>query len=98
MLSQIVLNYQTLLDSLANLVELSGFGDDYLSHKMGVEPSNFLMKKQTGNWIVTEVLKLLSIIENKEIADYYSDAIKINESENGTFISSGEFEKRMKWE
>ena len=97
MLSQIVLNYQTLINSLEKLIELSGLGDDYLSHKIGVKPSSFLVKKQMGNWTTTEVLKLLSIIENKEIVDYYMDAIKIRESENGIFISSSEFEKRMKW-
>ena len=101
MLSQIVLNYQMLINSLEKLIELSGFGDDYLSRKIGVKPANFLVKKQMGNWTTTEVLKLLSIIENKKIAHYYTDyidAIKIRESEKGIFISSSEFEKRMKWE
>ena len=97
MLSQIVLNYKTLINSLEKLIELSGFGDDYLSRKIGVKPASFLVKKKMGNWTTTEVLKLLSIIENREIVDYYMDAIKIRESEKGIFISSCEFEKRMKW-
>jgi len=96
MLSKIVLNYQMLVNNMGQLIEISGFRNDYLSQKIGLKPANFSVKKQKGNWTTDEVLKLLSIIENKEVEDYI-DALKIKESKKGTFISSNEFEKRMKW-
>jgi len=81
---------------MGQLIEISGFRNDYLSQKVGLKPANFSVKKQKGNWTTNEVLKLLSIIENKEVEDYM-DALKIKESKKGKFISSDEFEKRMKW-
>jgi hypothetical protein len=96
MLSKIVLNYQMLINNMGQLIEISGFRNDYLSQKIGLKPANFSVKKQKGNWTTSEVLKLLSIIENKEVEDYI-DALKIKESKKGKFIASDEFEKRMKW-
>ena len=96
MLEQIVLNYQILVNNLGQLIEISGFRNDYLSNKIGLKPANFSVKKQKGNWTTTEVLKLLSIIKNKEVEDYI-DVLKMKEIKKGKFISSDEFEKGMKW-
>ena len=96
MLEQIVLNYQMLVNNLGQLIEISGFRNDYLSNKIGLKPANFSVKKQKGNWTTTEVLKLLSIIKNKEVEDYI-DVLKMKEIKKGKFISSDEFEKGMKW-
>ena len=96
MLEQIVINYQMLVNNMGQLIEISGFRNDYLSNKIGLKPANFSVKKQKGNWTTTEVLKLLSIIKNKEVEDYI-DIVKMKEIKKGKFISSDEFEKRMKW-
>ena len=96
MLEQIVLNYQMLVNNLGQLIEISGFRNDYLSQKIGLKPANFSVKKQKGNWTTDEVLKLLSIIKNKEVEDYI-DVLKMKEMKKGKFISSDEFEKRMEW-
>ncbi len=96
MLEKIVLNYQMLVNNLGQLIEISGFRNDYLSQKIGLKPANFSVKKQKANWTTTEVLKLLSIIKNKEVEDYI-DLLKMKEIKKGKFISSDEFEKRMKW-
>ncbi len=96
MLEKIVLNYQMLVNNIGQLIEISGFRNDYLSQKIGLKPANFSVKKQKGNWTTDEVLKLLSIIKNKEVEDYI-DIVKMKEIKKGKFISSDEFEKRMKW-
>ena len=96
MLEQIVMNYQMLVNNMGQLIEISGFRNDYLSNKIGLKPANFSVKKQKGNWTTTEVLKLLSIIKNKEVEDYI-DVLKMKEIKKGKFITSDEFEKRMKW-
>ena len=96
MLSKIALNYQLLINNMGQLIEISGYRNDYLSQKIGLKPANFSVKKQKGNWSVDEVIKLLSVIENKEVEDYI-DGLRIKETKKGTFISSDEFEKRMGW-
>ena len=85
-----------LVNNLGQLIEISGFRNDYLSNKIGLKPANFSVKKKKGNWTTTEVLKLLSIIKSKEVEDYI-DIMKMKEIKNGKFISPDEFEKRMKW-
>ncbi len=96
MLSKIVLNYQMLIDNMGELIEISGFIDEYLSKKIGLKPASFLQKKQNGNWTTNEILKLLPVIENKP-AEEYIEAFKIWESKKGTFIASAQIENRMKW-
>ena len=96
MLTKIVKNYQLLVNNMGELIELSGYRNDYLSQKIGLKPANFSLKKQKGNWSADEILKLLSIIENKEIEDYI-DILRIKEAGKGKFISSSQFEKEMEW-
>ena len=97
MLSRIVLNYQMQINNIEKLIDLSGFENNYLSQRIGLKPAIFLSKKQNGNWTTTEVLKIVSIIENKEAVENYLDSLKMERSEKGTFVSANEFEKRMKW-
>ena len=96
MLAKIVLDYQMLVNNMGQLIEISGYRNDYLSEKIGLKPANFSIKKQKGNWSADEILKLLSIIENKEIEEFI-DNLKIKAAKDGNFISSDEFEKRMGW-
>ena len=96
MLAKIVLDYQMLVNNIGQLIEISGYRNDYLSEKIGLKPANFSIKKQKGNWSADEVLKLLAIIENKEIEEFI-DNVKIKAGKEGSFISSDEFEKRMGW-
>jgi len=96
MLSILASNYQLLVNNIGQLIEISGYRNDYLSQKIGLKPANFSLKKQKGNWSVDEVIKLLAIIENEEIENYMDD-LKMKQSAKGKFISSDEFEKRMGW-
>jgi len=96
MLSKIALNYQMLINNMGQLIEISGYRNDYLSQKIGLKPANFSIKKQKGNWSVDEVIKLLSVIENKEVEDYI-DLLRIKEIKKGSYMSSDEFEKTMGW-
>ena len=97
MLSKIVENYQFLVNNVGQLIEISGYRNDYISKKIGMKPANFSLKKQKGNWSSEELLKLLAVIENDEVEDYM-DALRIKKvMANGKFISSDEFEKEMGW-
>ena len=50
MLSKIALNYQVLVNNIGQLIEISGYRNDYLSQKIALKPANFSLKKQKGNW------------------------------------------------
>lgn len=96
MLSKIALNFQVLVNNMGQLIEISGYRNDYLSQKIGLKPANFSLKKQKGNWSVEEVIKLLSVIENKEI-EAFMDEVAMKANTNGKFVPFDHFEKRMGW-
>ena len=96
MLLQTVLRYQTLVNSLEKLIELSGLGDDYLAQKIGLRQAAFLLKKQKAKWTIKELLILIPIIENKQDADDIS-ILNMIKNRKGKLLTSAEFEKRMNW-
>ena len=97
MLTKIVENYQLIVNNLGKLIDISGYRNDFLSQKIGLKPANFSLKKQKGNWSSEEVMKLITIIENKEIQEYIEDLRMKESMAKGKFISSYEFEKQMGW-
>lgn len=97
MLTSIVKNYQLIVNNMGQLIEISGYRNDYLSQKIGLKPANFSLKKQKGNWSAEEVLKLLNIIENEEVQNFI-DVLRIREATSkGKSITSEQFEKEMGW-
>lgn len=66
----IVTDYQRLVKSIPQLIEISGYRSDFLAKKIGMKPANFSVKKQRGNWSTEEVEKLLQVINNEEIENY----------------------------
>lgn len=70
MAGNIVTDYQTLVRSIPQLIEISGYRSDFLARKIGLKPANFSVKKQRGNWSTDEVEKLLELINNEEVENY----------------------------
>ena|GEM_PF-7128946 len=59
-------------------------------------PAYFAVKKQRGNWSDDEMKRIVQLIENEEVANYF-DSVRIENSFPGSVISSSDFEKIMKW-
>lgn len=68
--NQIVSTYKRLLGSVANIIEISGYRNDYIAKKLGLKPQNFSVKKQRGNWTPDEIEKLLTVVDNEDVANY----------------------------
>ena len=95
MLSEIVNNYRTLVQFLPELIDVSGYRNDYLSKKMGLTPATFSAKKTRGNWSAEDVIKLISIIENEDVDDYLMLQL-LRASKDDETISADEFRKEIK--
>ena len=97
MLSEIANNYKTMVQFLPDLIDVSGYRNDYLSKKMELTPATFSAKKQRGNWSTDEVIKLMSIIENEDVEDYLMLQLLRADKDTDT-ISVDEFRKEIrKW-
>jgi hypothetical protein len=95
MITEIANNYKTLLDHLPQLIDVSGYRNDYLSKKMGISSATFSAKKQRGNWTTDDVVKLMAIIENDDVEDYLMLELMRN-TKNDETISAAEFRKEIK--
>ena len=95
MLSEIANNYKTMVQFLPDLIDVSGYRNDYLSKKMELSPATFSAKKTRGNWSADEVIKLMSIIENEDVEDFLMLQLMRN-AKNEETISATEFRKEIK--
>ncbi len=70
MQTQIVSSYKRLLGNVANIIDISGYRNDYIAKKLGLKPQNFSVKKQRGNWTPDELEKLLCVVDNEDVENY----------------------------
>lgn len=96
MVQDIVFNYRILLQSLGDLIQVSGYRSDYLAKKIGMKPANFSQKKQKGNWSVEEVDKLMQVIENEDTDNYLMLQL-MRAAKNEETVSYAEFQREMGW-
>ena len=81
---------------MGNLINKSGYKNSYLAEKIGMQPTLFSVKKQRGNWSDDEMEKILVLIENEELEDFYFGEI-LREKEKEETISYSEFKGEMGW-
>jgi hypothetical protein len=96
----LVSNYKKLLNNLPQIIEISGYKNEYIAMKLNIKPQYLSVKKQRKSWNVDDVEKLLNIIMNKDVQDYLDDlyeSVLIEKYSTGKTISSEAFEKQMKW-
>jgi len=96
MMQDIILGYRTLVQSLGELIKVSGYRSDYIAKKIGMKPANFSLKKQRGNWSVDEVEKVMAVIANEETENYLMLELMRAARKEET-VSYSELEKEMGW-
>jgi hypothetical protein len=101
-MSNVIENYKKIKNSIPELIEISGYRNDYIAKQLGIKPSNFSAKKQRGNWNEDELTVILNTLRKPsiELEDFLDDILEsvfIEENLTGETITSEEFEKRMKW-
>ncbi len=96
MLQETALNYKILLAHIGELINISGYRNDFIAKKLGLKPTTFSMKKQRATWSFDEIEKLLAIIENEETEDYYLGLI-MNAVDTEDTMSLTEFKNKVGW-
>jgi hypothetical protein len=92
----IVKDYKELRQHLGILIDKSGYKNAYIAEKVGMPAPNFSQKKKRGNWSLEEVEKILSVIENEELEDFFLMEI-MKERDKGDTVSYAQFRKEMGW-
>ena len=92
----VVSTYKRLLSHIADIIDVSGYRNDYIAKKIGLKPQNFSVKKQKASWTPDELEKLLKIIDNDDVEDYlmmeHMRSLKGEET-----VTLDEFKKQMGW-
>lgn len=96
MMQEAVLNYKLLIDNLGNLINISGYRNDFVAKKLGIKPTTFSVKKQKATWTPDEVKKLLSVIENEETEDYFLGLL-MESIESDETLTLSQFKKQVGW-
>ena len=96
MMQETVLNYKILLKNVGELINISGYRNDYVAKKLGIKPTTFSVKKQRATWTPDEIEKLLAVIGNDETEDYYLGLI-MQGLESDETLSLSEFKKAVNW-
>lgn len=96
MQTTLVAEYKNLISKIPDIIEASGYRNDFIAKKMGMKPQNFSAKKQRSTWSIEEIEKLLAIITNED-SDDFIDIILFKSKLTDRTVSSNEFEAHMKW-
>lgn len=60
----IVEQYLNVKKSIAKIIEVSGYRNDYVAKKIGVTASTFAVKKQRNTWSDEEIKHILQVVSN----------------------------------
>jgi hypothetical protein len=97
-MNNIIENYKKIKSAIPELIEMSGYRNDYIAKRMGMKPANFSVKKQRGNWNEDELEKILYALTNP--TDDVENFLMLQEMrslKNDENLTAEEFKKAMKW-
>jgi len=94
-MKNIVEDYKNLKLNINFLIQKSGYKNAFIAEKIGMNPSNFSMKKRRGNWTEDELEKILDLIEDPDLEDYFLGKL-IEQRKNDETISLAELKLEMR--
>jgi hypothetical protein len=92
----IVESYIELKKNMATLINKSGYKNAYLAEQIGIPAPTFSVKKQRGNWTESEIQKILAIIENERLEDFFMLELMRSEKDEPRFPIS-DLKKNLGW-
>jgi uncharacterized protein YjcR len=101
-MNTIIENYKKIKSAIPQLIEMSGYRNDYIAKKLGMKAANFSVKKQRSNWNEDELDLLIKTLTSTtgEVELFLKETAEISFAEEkltGEMLTSTEFEKLMKW-
>ena len=93
---QIVTTYKRLLANVSDIIDVSGYRNDYIAKKLGIKPQSFSAKKKKATWTPDELEKLLTVIDNEDVENFLMLEQMRNMEEEET-ITAEQFKKEMGW-
>lgn len=95
----IINQYMAVKNSIPQLLDLSGYRNDYVAKKIGMSASSFAVKKQRKSWTDEDVKSIIEVITkpNEDLEDYIMLEI-MRERENEETLTIDDYNKlKSKW-
>lgn len=92
----VFLEYNAIKNAVAELIEISGYRNDYLAKKVGITQANFSVKKQRNSWTDRKVQKLVEVLTgiNEDVEEMLM--LKVAKArENEETVSFDEYKKQL---
>lgn len=89
---------QEIKERIPELINTSGYRDDFIAKKIGMTPVFFSVKKQRGNWSEKEVNKIMAVLtgENDEVFNLLMlEEMRIRKDDET--ITLDELKKQIGW-
>ncbi len=101
-MNSVIESYKKIKSAIPQLIEMSGYRNDYIAKKLGMKAANFSVKKQRSNWNEDELDLLIKTLTTNagEVELFLKETTEISFAEEkltGEMLTSSEFEKLMKW-
>jgi hypothetical protein len=79
---------------MPNIIELSGYKNEYIARKIEMKPQYFSVKKQRNSFNLVEVEKILSVIFNQDVEDYIL-LLEMRSRKNDETVTLAEYKKEI---
>jgi hypothetical protein len=96
MMLEIIEKYEKLVMDIGQIIEVSGYRNDYLAKKLGLTNVNFTAKKNRRSFTIEELKKIATIIDNEDVTDFLM-VQEMNARQSDETISHEELYKQMGW-
>jgi hypothetical protein len=96
MILDIVTNYERLVNEIGQIIEISGYRNDYIAKKIGMTPANFSAKKSRMSFTVAEMKGIVEVIDNEDVADYLM-AREMDARKDDETITHDDLYQEMGW-
>ena len=96
MTAEIISDYKNIAANIGQLISISGYKNDYIAKKIGLQPQTFSVKKGRKSFTVDEIEKIMKVIDNEEVEEYIMLEV-LRSRKNAENLSGEEFKNLMGW-
>lgn len=70
MVNEIISDYKNIKERISEIIDVSGYKNEYVAKKIGLSPSSFSVKKSRKSFSLEEIEKIIGVIENEDVENF----------------------------
>ena len=96
MTSEIINDYNVIVNNIGKLIDVSGYKNEYVAKKIGIQATNFAMKKSKKSFSNEQIMKIIHVIENEDVDDFLMLEL-MRSRKNDENVSLADAKKELGW-